>query len=93
MSKEVEPKQYWFWEGNLNHVLGKIKGDEEKWLVEKGVLHTEDDEQPGVKDLIEGDVVFRIRTVNALEDDDPREKLFAWWTVNVETGMETIRPF
>lgn len=89
----AELQQKWFWDGNLSHVLGQVKGEEKKWLVEKGVLHTEDDEQSGVNDLIEGDVVFRIRTTKTLGDDDPREKLFAWWTVNPETGAETVRPF
>jgi len=92
--EEAELREIWFWDGDFGHVLGCVEGKEGEWLVEKGVLHTEDDEQPGVKDLIEGDVVFRIRTKRALEmDDDPREPLFAWWTVNPETGVETMRPF
>lgn len=91
--EDAELQQVWFWDGDFDHVLGCVKGEKEKWLVEKGVLHTEDDEYSGVKELIEGDVVFRIRTANALGDKDPREKLFAWWLINTETGVETIRPF
>ena len=92
--EEPELQEIWFWDGDFDHVLGCVEGQEGEWLVEKGVLHTEDDEQQGVKELIEGDIVFRIRTRRALERvEDPRETFFAWWTVNPETGVETMRPF
>lgn len=91
--KDAELQQIWFWDGDYGHVLGCVQGEEQKWLVEKGVLHTENDDLNGVKDLIEGDMIFRIRTANALGDKDPREQFFTWWLVNVETGVETMRSF
>lgn len=90
----AELREIWFWDGDFGHVLGCVEGREEQWLVERGVLHTESDDQPGVKELIEGDTVFRIRTARALEIDyDPREKLFNWKTVDPTTGIETTRRF
>lgn len=84
----------WFWDGDFDHVLGCIDGEEGKWLVEKGILHTEDESSPGVKELIEGDAVYRIRTRESLEkSDDPREQFFTWVTVNPLTGVETPRGF
>lgn len=91
--EKAELQQIWFWDGDFGHVLGCIEGEEGKWLVEKGVLHTENEEYSGVDNLIEGDVVFRIRIAKALEYKDPREPLFTWWTVHPETGVETLRPF
>jgi hypothetical protein len=85
--------EVWFWDGDLSSVLSCVSGDEEKWLVEKGVLQTEDDDRDGVKDLLKGDIVYRIRTVNALERAlDPREQLFDWVYFNPLTGEETERP-
>lgn len=91
--EEAEQVEVWFWVGNLGHVLSRVEGAESDWLVEKGVLHTENDDERGVCNLIEGDVVYRIRRPNAFEAEDPREKLFSWWTVNPATGVETLRPF
>ena len=91
--KDAERIEAWFWDGDFDHVLGCVEGKAGEWLVEKGILHTEDDEGREVCDLIEGAVVYRIRKPRALNDEDPREKLFAWWTVNPETGVETMRQF
>jgi hypothetical protein len=92
--EDTELCDIWFWDGDFSRVLGHVEGKEGEWLVEKGVLHTENDEQAGVKDLIEGDIVFRTRTRRALgESDDTREAFFSWWTVNPETGVETMRSF
>lgn len=91
--KDAELQQIWFWDGDFGHVLGCIEGQEDRWLVEKGVLHTESDEHSGVDNLIEGDVIYRIRVTNALGDEDPRETLFTWWTVDPAAGTATLRPF
>jgi len=84
----------WFWDCDFCHVLGCVEGAMGDWLVEKGVLRIEDDKADGVRDLLEGDVVYRIRKSKAFEmGEDPRERLFMWVTVNPETGVETPRPF
>lgn len=85
--------EIWFWDGDFGHLLGCVEGQEEKWLCEKGVLKTEDEELPGVKELLQGDVVFRARTAHAFERaEDPREKLFQWFSINPLTGVLTPRP-
>ena len=88
-----EPCETWFWDGDLDHALGCIEGQEERWLLEKGVLQQEDDSRPGVKDLVVGDVVYRIQTARAFEmGTDPREKLFRWSSMNPFTLVESQRP-
>jgi hypothetical protein len=83
----------WFWDGDLDHVLSCVKGQEEKYLLEKGVLQQEDDSKSGVKDLVVGDVVYRIRTSLAFEmGTDPREPLFKWSSINPFTMVESLRP-
>lgn len=87
-----EAEEVWFWDGDFDHVLGCVTGQEEKWLVERGVLRREDVSQPGVKDLVVGDVVYRIRKAHALERrEDPREVLFEWWYTNPITKIEQLR--
>ena len=83
----------WFWDGDLDHALSCIEGQEEIWLLEKGVLQREDDSKSGVKDLVVGDAVYRIRTARAFEmGTDPREKLFRWSSMNPFTRVESPRP-
>ena len=84
--------EHWFWDGDFGHVLGSVQGEEERWLVEKGVMKQEDGWHDGAKDLLVGDVVYRIRTAAALEmGGDPREAFFDWFYVNVLTGAEQPR--
>lgn len=81
--------ELWVWDGDLSHALGCVEGDESSWLVERGVLTTEtDDEKLGsVCNLIEGDVVYRCRTRRAIDGaPDKREKLFDWQLVDPFTG-------
>lgn len=86
--------EIWFWDGDSGHVVGCIDDEQEEWLVEKGILCTEDENAPGVKDLIEGDTVYRIRKSEAINNiNDPREKFFIWFTVNPVTGSETPRMY
>jgi len=88
-----EIDEIWFWDGDYGHVLGCVEGKEEKWLVERGVLKSEDNSQPGVDNLMVGDIVYRIRTVHALErGTDGRELFFQWSLVNTITGAEYPRP-
>lgn len=91
--EDAELTEIWFWDGDLDHALGCIEGAESDWLVEKGVMRTENDDESGVCNLIEGDTVYRIRKARAFEQEDPREPLFAWWTIDPATGVETVRPF
>jgi hypothetical protein len=87
MCEDAQLCEFWIWDGDLGHALGLIEGMEEKFLLEQGVLTTEDDDLPGVKELLEGDPVYRLRTSRALEmRPDPREKLFAWRLVDPFTG-------
>lgn len=87
----IQHVETWFWDGDFDHVLGCIKGEEEKWLVERGVMIKEHDFLSGVKNLIVGDMVYRIRKFGAFASKDPREDLFSWWTISPETGVETAR--
>ena len=83
----------WFWDGDFGHVLGCVDGQEERWLVEKGVLLREDDSKPGIENLVVGDAIYRIRTNRAFEMDvDDREPLFKWCSINTLTRVETPRP-
>lgn len=96
MTNNNNPKnnEEWFWDGDFDRVLKHIEGAMGEWLVEKGVLHREDEKLLGVSDLLEGDIVYRIRRAVALEmDKDQREDFFKWSTVNPETGVETPRIF
>jgi len=91
--ENAEQIEVWFWDGDFGHVLGCVEGEEDQWLVEKGVLHTENDDESGVRELIEGDTVYRIRRSRALGMEDPREELFTWWTVSTETGVALPRAY
>ena len=83
----AEQIETWIWDGDFGHVLGCIEGEEADWLVEQGVLHTEDDEAEGVSELLVGDIVYRLRKAQALEvAEDPRADLFSWGTVDPETA-------
>jgi hypothetical protein len=77
----------WFWDGDLGHALGTVMGEESKWLLERGTLVEEDDQLHGVDNLIEGDIVYRVRKARALEGrDDPRARCFTWQLVDPFTG-------
>lgn len=83
----------WFWDADLDHALACVEGQEEKYLLEKGILQQEDDSKSGVKDLVVGDVVYRIRTSRSFDiGTDPREKLFKWSSINPLTLVESRRP-
>ena len=83
----AEQIETWIWDGDFGHVLGCIEGEEADWLVEQGVLHTEDDEAEGVSELLVGDIVYRLRKAPALEvAEDPRAALFNWGMVDPETA-------
>jgi len=85
--------ELWVWNGKFEKVLAHVRGKEPKWLIEKGVLQEENEDYEGVSDLLKGDTVYRLRTVDAFESPkDPREDLFSWSTVNPETRVETPRP-
>lgn len=89
---QTEVCEVWFWDGDLARVQTHVRGEEERWLVEKGVMRQEDGWHDGAKDLLVGDVVYRIRTVAGLEmGPDPREGLFDWSSVNALTGVEMAR--
>jgi len=85
--------EIWFWDGDLDHALGCVAGKEEKYLLEKGILQKEDDARDGVKNLVIGDVVYRIRSSRAFEMGmDPREALFKWSSMDPFTQAEIPRP-
>lgn len=88
----IEICEQWFWDGDADQMAACIAGQEERWLVEKGVMKREDGWHDGAKDLLVGDVVYRIRTSAALEmGEDVREDLFDWFYVDVTTGVEKPR--
>lgn len=90
--EQAELCEHWFWDGDFGHVLGCIQGQEERWLVEKGVMRREDGWHDGAKDLLVGDVVYRARTLAGQEmGEDPREDLFDWFYVDAGTGAEQPR--
>ena len=77
----------WMWDGDLERALALVKGHEGEWLLERGILVTEDETMPGVSNLIEGDIVYRCTThVRINEAPDPREQLFDWSLVDPVTG-------
>lgn len=81
--------ELWVWDGDIGQVLGHVAGDESNWLVERGVLRTEtdDDRLGSICNLIEGDVVYRCRTHRALQGcPDKRELFFDWQLVDPFTG-------
>lgn len=84
--EDAELIDIWCWDGDLGQALGVVAGEESKWLVERGVLKTEDDNLHGVNNLIEGDVVYRCRTSRALDQTDPRYDSFDWALVDPFTG-------
>jgi hypothetical protein len=70
-----------------NHALAYPDAEPGKWMVEKGVLTTEDDRIYGVKDLLEGDVVYRVRKMRALDKQaEPAECFFDWFLVDSTNG-------
>jgi len=87
MSENAELCDLWFWNGKLDDVLAVVEGEEARWLVERGVLVREDDALHGVRDLLVGDVVYRLRTARGLEPEDPRDKCFDWDLVDPYTGQ------
>lgn len=88
MCEDAQLCEFWIWDGDVGHVLGLVEGMEDKFLIEYGVLTTEDDKLPGVKELLKGDPVYRLRTARALDmSADPREKHFQWQLVNPYTGQ------
>jgi len=81
--------EIWFWDADVDHLLGCIEDNPERWMVEKGVLREERDNVDGVKNLLKGDIVYRIRTkLGIARGEDPREKLFRWSMFNPFTGVE-----
>jgi hypothetical protein len=87
MCEDAQLCEFWIWDGDLAHALALVRGMEDKFLVEHGTLRREDETLPGVKELLEGDPVYRLRTAQALEmRPDPREKLFEWRLVDPFTG-------
>jgi hypothetical protein len=84
--EDAELVDVWCWDGDLEHVMGVIEGQESLWFVERGTLKREDEELPGVSNLIEGDVVYRCRKSRALNNVDKRYDLFDWHLVNPFTG-------
>ena len=84
--KDAIIDEIWIWNGDLEHALAITHEEPEKWLFERGVLIEEDDELSGVKELLEGDVVFRLRKTHAMTREDPREKLFDWSLCNWYNG-------
>jgi len=87
----AEVCEVWFWDGDFDRVLAHVHGEAERWLVEKGVLRHEDGWHDGTKDLLVGDVVYRIRTADGLGRTDHREAFFDWFYVDVMTGAEQPR--
>jgi hypothetical protein len=83
-----EVEDIWIWNGDLDHALAYPDAEPEKWLVEKGILTTEDDRVYGVKDLLVGDVIYRVRKMRALDKRaEPAESFFDWFLVNSVTGV------
>jgi hypothetical protein len=81
--------ELWVWDGDLNHALGHVHGEESEWLMERGVLRTETDDVRfgSLSNLIEGDVVYRCRSHQALAGcPDKRELFFDWQLVDPFTG-------
>lgn len=88
--EQPEICELWIWNGDYEHVLGVVQGQEGRWIVEKGIMIQEDGWHDEAKDLIIGDVIYRLRTSAGLEmGKDPREDLFQWYPVDIETGKET----
>ena len=88
--EDAHLSELWVWDGDLSHALGHVEGEEGRWLVERGVLTTETDEERlgSVCNLIEGDVVYRCRTARCIDGAaDKREKLFDWQLVDPYTGV------
>lgn len=78
MLEDAVIDEIWFFDGDQDHVLGCVGDDPKEWLIEKGVLLQESDLR-NLEDLLEGDVVYRIRKKRALKRaKDPREALFSW---------------
>ena len=48
MCEDAQLCEFWIWDGDVGHVLGLVEGMEDKFLIEYGVLTTEDDKLPGV---------------------------------------------
>lgn len=77
--------EIWFFDGDRGHVLGCVEDSPAEWLIERGVLIDETDEHYGLEELIEGDVVYRIRKKSALKRaHDPREPFFSWEKVTIQ---------
>lgn len=83
---DLEVCDLWIWNGRLETALAEVAGREHQLLLEKGILIREDDQLPGVSDLIMGDVVYRLRTTRGLELDDSRDRCFEWHLVDPYTG-------
>jgi hypothetical protein len=84
----------WMWDGDLERALSFVRGHESEWLLERGILVTEDETMPGVSNLIEGDIVYRCTTHSRIgEESDPREHLFDWSLVDPLTGRIQARAF
>lgn len=77
-------EEIWFFDGDDGHMLGCVGDNPHDWLIEKGVLAQESD-LDGLGDLLEGDVVYRIRKESALKRaSDKRETLFSWEEIVVK---------
>lgn len=75
--------EIWFFDGDQGYVLGCVEDNPEEWLIEKGIL-LQESEMDGLEDLLEGDVVYRIRRSNAMKRlPDERESLFSWKEVSI----------
>ena len=66
----------WFWTGNLKEALEAMKGHENTSMLERGTLWHEASEVENIKNLLPGDVVYRISTL----EDNPDDKTmhFHW---------------
>jgi hypothetical protein len=96
MLEDAVIAEVWFFDGDEDHVLGCVEDDPAGWLIEKGVLREESD-LANLEDLLEGDVVYRIRKRGLRKRAlDPREPLFDWEEVvlgssGMEEGFETAK--
>jgi hypothetical protein len=83
---DLEVCDLWFWNGRLETALAEVAGCEDHWLLEKGILIRENDQLDCIRELILGDVVYRLRTSRGLELNDPRDRCFEWHLVDPYTG-------
>jgi hypothetical protein len=96
MLEDAVIAEVWFFDGDEDHVLGCVEDDPAGWLIEKGVLKEESD-LANLEDLLEGDIVYRIRKRGLRKRAlDPREPLFDWEEVvlgssGMEEGFETAK--